>query len=49
MLGLSENLKVQIEKNPMLDILDPARELEFDAGGNLAPIFAGAAELVSAH
>jgi hypothetical protein len=35
MLGLSENLRPKIEKNPMLEILGEARPLEFDAAGNL--------------
>jgi hypothetical protein len=35
MLGLSENLKSEIDKDPMLEILGPACELEFDVNGNL--------------
>ena len=34
-LALSENLKPEVEKNPILEILDPAREMEFDGDGNL--------------
>jgi hypothetical protein len=34
-LVLSENLKPEIEKDPLLEILGPARELQFDASGNL--------------
>ena len=37
-LALSENLRSEIEANPALEILGPARELEFDAGGNLAEL-----------
>jgi hypothetical protein len=35
-LELSENLLPEIERNPALEILDGPREIEFDAGGNLA-------------
>lgn len=35
---LSENLRSEIEANPLLEIAGPAYELEFDAGGNLLPI-----------
>jgi len=35
-LKLSENLRGEIEKNPRLEILGPAEEMEFDAAGNLA-------------
>lgn len=35
-LKLSENLREEIERNPMLEILGPAEEMEFDEGGNLA-------------
>src|SRR5215472_12812968 len=34
-LGLSENLKPQIEKDPVLEILGPAQQMEFDRQGNL--------------
>lgn len=34
-LGLSENLRPVIEKDPKLEILGPAQELPFDAEGNL--------------
>jgi hypothetical protein len=33
-LGLSENLRPAIERNPALEILGPAREIEFDQHGN---------------
>ena len=32
-LALSENLRPQIEKDPMLEILGPAQPMEFDDGG----------------
>jgi hypothetical protein len=37
-LGLSENLKPEIDNNPLLEILGPAQEMEFDASGNLADL-----------
>ncbi len=33
-LGLSENLRGKIDANPQLEILGPAREIEFDESGN---------------
>jgi hypothetical protein len=36
-VALSENLTVEIEKNPMLEIAGPAFELAFDVVGNLTP------------
>jgi len=35
-LKLSENLRAEIGKNPMLEILGPSEELDFDAEGNLS-------------
>ena len=35
LLAMSENLRPRIERNPALEIVSPARELEFDASGNL--------------
>lgn len=35
LLAMTENLRPAIEANPNLEILGPARELEFDAQGNL--------------
>ena len=35
LLALSENLRSRIERNPLLEILGPAREIEFDSSGNL--------------
>jgi len=37
-LGLSENLKPQIEKDPMLEITGPPRPMEFDDEGNLVDL-----------
>jgi hypothetical protein len=34
-LALSENLRPRIERNPALEIVSPAEEIEFDASGNL--------------
>ncbi len=34
-LALSENLRPEIAKNPMLEILGAARNMEFDGAGNL--------------
>jgi hypothetical protein len=39
-LGLSENLKPEIEKDPMLEILGPARPMEFDKDGNVVDVLA---------
>jgi hypothetical protein len=35
-LKLSENLRDEIKKNPLLEIVGPAEEMEFDQAGNLA-------------
>jgi hypothetical protein len=35
MIALSENLRPEIAKNPMLEILGEARNMEFDGNGNL--------------
>jgi hypothetical protein len=34
-LKLSENLRAEIRKNPMLEIVGEAEEMEFDQAGNL--------------
>jgi hypothetical protein len=34
-LRLSENLRDQIRNNPMLEIIGPAEELDFEKAGNL--------------
>jgi DNA-directed RNA polymerase specialized sigma54-like protein len=41
-LALSENLRPAIERNPMLEIVSDAREIEFDSAGNLVPLVADA-------
>ncbi|MGH9667777.1 MAG: hypothetical protein ACRD9L_25445, partial [Bryobacteraceae bacterium] len=43
MVALSENLRAEIEKNPILEILGPATEMEFDRSGNLVEILEAAA------
>ncbi|MBI4902491.1 MAG: DUF2088 domain-containing protein [Acidobacteria bacterium] len=45
---LSENLVVEIRKNPILEIVGPAREIEFDEAGNLVGML-GDRELQAAH
>ena len=45
-LAMSENLRAAIERHPLLEIVTPPHEIEFDADGNLAPL-EGAPE--SAH
>ena len=53
--AMSENLRPSIERNPMLEIVSPEREIEFDAAGNLVPPDAAPAHepaepaLVSSH
>ena len=37
-LGLSENLKPDIEKDRTLEILGPARQMEFDSAGNVVDV-----------
>jgi len=46
LLAMSENLRRQIERDPHLEILGPARPLEFDAGGNLADLLVPAGEAI---
>jgi hypothetical protein len=46
---LSENLRGQIDQNPILEIAGPARDMEFDSQGNLADMLAGVGELAPAH
>lgn len=48
-LGLSENLRPAIERNTMLEIIGPARELEFDGDGNLVELFPPLASGASSH
>ncbi len=42
---LTENLLPEIKKNPRLEIVGPARDLEFDAQGNLEDVLAAAVAL----
>ena len=49
LLALSENLRPQIEKNSQLRILRDAREIEFDASGNLVSMFAPLGEMAHAN
>ena len=42
LLGLSENLLPEIQQDRALEVLGPARELEFDARGNLVSLVAEA-------
>ena len=48
LLALTENLRPEIEKNPNLEILGPAREWMYE-DGILPDLLAPAAELVGAH
>jgi hypothetical protein len=41
-LGLSENLEAEIRRNPNLEILGPARDLEFNEDGDLVNLLSGA-------
>ena len=49
LLGLSENLRGEIEKNPLLEVLGEPRPLEFDAGGNLVRMPVAVGEEIAAH
>src|SRR5262249_54772731 len=42
-IALSENLRPQIEANPLLEIVGPPEEFAFDASGNLSGVEAGKA------
>jgi len=42
-MALSENLRPQIERNPMLEIVSTAQEIEFDSAGNLVELSASPA------
>ncbi len=46
---LSENLLAEIGRNPLLEILGPAREFEFDDSGDLFGLLAPSEELQHAH
>jgi len=47
-LAMSENLRPLIERNPLLEIVSEARDIEFDRSGNLLA-FAEAQALLSTH
>jgi hypothetical protein len=49
LLALSENLLPEIQAHPRLEILELPRELDFDAGGNLADLLIPAGALASAR
>jgi hypothetical protein len=34
-LGISENLKTEVDQDPALEVLGPACDLQFDVDGNL--------------
>jgi hypothetical protein len=38
-IALSENLRAEIERNPLLEIIEGPMDLEFDAAGNLESAF----------
>jgi hypothetical protein len=46
-IALSENLRREIDKNPMLEVLGTARPVEFDSEGNLADLLVPAGELLT--
>jgi hypothetical protein len=46
---LSENLMPEIRKNPMLEVIGPAREIEFDAAGDLVDLLGVAAHVETTH
>ncbi len=46
-IALSENLRSDIEKNPILEVLGPARPMEFDAEGNLVELLVPAGEVLA--
>jgi hypothetical protein len=48
-IGLTENLLPQIRSNPLLEIVGPAQEFEFDADGNLAPLAEEVGKPVQTH
>jgi hypothetical protein len=48
-IGLSENLLPEIRQNPILEVLGPAHDLEFDADGNLVDLLTVSAGMAPAH
>jgi len=49
MMALSENLRPQIERNPMLEIVSAAQEFPFDNHGNLAGVLEEAGRPAATH
>jgi hypothetical protein len=37
-LKLSENLRPEIDRNPLLEVVGPAEEMKFDEAGNLGEL-----------
>jgi hypothetical protein len=48
-MEVSENLIPALRQNPLVEILGPSREMEFDADGNLAGLPVRSGEKVGAH
>ncbi|HLK47292.1 MAG TPA: hypothetical protein VKT49_04105 [Bryobacteraceae bacterium] len=46
-IALSENLRAEIEANPALEVLGPARPMEFDSQGNLVELLVPAGEVLT--
>jgi len=46
-IALSENLRREIDKNPLLEVLGPARPMEFDSEGNLVELLVLAGEVLA--
>ncbi len=49
LIALTENLLPQIRQNPLLEILEPAREIELDERGDLVNPLVTSAELTPVH
>jgi hypothetical protein len=48
-MALSENLREQVERHPLLEIVGPAQEFDFDGHGNLAGVQEEAGKAAPAH
>ncbi len=46
-IALSENLRGEIDKNPLLEVLGEARPVEFDSTGNLVDVLVPAGEVLT--
>jgi hypothetical protein len=46
-IALSENLRREIDQNPLLEVLGPARPMEFDSEGNLVEVLVPAGEVLT--